>query len=725
MSDKIELTDVASGYKLSVINENFQKIQDELNEKVLYRDNPVGEPNQMNQSLDMNGFTILNCPNLGGGGGGGGGTAYSITSVPLGNLAATNVQDALYELDNEKAKLNGDQLVEFSALTQPINTNNTKVATTAFVLNQKATVLPQPLGLFPIIGSSSRFALEDHVHAGAGGGGGEITAINNGQLYAYQRSATTLLSNPGDVTYDFTVGKITSPAGNSLANGWTKEIPAGSDPLYVCVASASNSNSFDTVAAGEWTSPVVLASNGTSGLNVATLYLYQRAITPLAPTAPSTTSTYTFSTKTLTGFNNGWSTTIPSAVGGKYLYVTTATAASVTDVDSIPNTEWAAVSLFVQDGTNGTNGTSGTNGANGQRGTVQIAYAISGSVWSNTEANNALIAAGYYPPQNRDIVTLYNTGSSFTETRFYDSGSWLVLTAYINGNLLVSGTLSADKINGGTISGTQINIGSSRFRVIADGTTTIARMYGGNATFDNYSNNPGEIPLTASVGNLSYISTVAFLAQSLSGNIASHAIRGSGKIFGTSNQASGLVGAANGYDFYAEGSGTNYGPFTGAHDALVTLDCPAVEGDIMVDVQCISKSNLSNTIFKVVPSTVVNQKAAVGVFVTSRRFVDGDIPAGFVKSRDGENVETTEAYSEAQGLYRIAAVNALGEGQINVCDEGGDIEAGDFIVTSSIPGKGMRQADDVLHNYTVAKARESVTFTPGEIKQIACIYLCG
>ena len=77
-------------------------------------------------------------------------------------------------------------------------------------------------------------------------------------------------------------------------------------------------------------------------------------------------------------------------------------------------------------------------------------------------------------------------------------------------------------------------------------------------------------------------------------------------------------------------------------------------------------------------------------------------------------------------LYNIMAVNALGEGQINVCGEGGDIQAGDLIVTSSTPGKGMKQADDIVRAITVAKARESVTFSsPTEIKQIACIYLCG
>ena len=38
----------------------------------------------------------------------------------------------------------------------------------------------------------------------------------------------------------------------------------------------------------------------------------------------------------------------------------------------------------------------------------------------------------------------------------------------------------------------------------------------------------------------------------------------------------------------------------------------------------------------------------------------------------------------------------------------------------------MRQSDDIVRSYTVAKARESVTFADtSEVKMIACIYMCG
>ena len=56
----------------------------------------------------------------------------------------------------------------------------------------------------------------------------------------------------------------------------------------------------------------------------------------------------------------------------------------------------------------------------------------------------------------------------------------------------------------------------------------------------------------------------------------------------------------------------------------------------------------------------------------------------------------------------------------------GDIEAGDLITSSTLRGKGMKQSDDLVRNYTVAKSTEDVTFDfPEQVKTIACTYMCG
>jgi hypothetical protein len=58
---KINISNISSGYaSTTALNNAFDAIETQLNSKVLYRDNPSGEPNQMENDLDMNGNDILN-----------------------------------------------------------------------------------------------------------------------------------------------------------------------------------------------------------------------------------------------------------------------------------------------------------------------------------------------------------------------------------------------------------------------------------------------------------------------------------------------------------------------------------------------------------------------------------------------------------------------------------------------------------------------------------------
>jgi hypothetical protein len=58
---KLSISNITSGYaSTTAINNAFNEIENELNNKVLYRNNPSGEPNQMQNDLDMNGNDILN-----------------------------------------------------------------------------------------------------------------------------------------------------------------------------------------------------------------------------------------------------------------------------------------------------------------------------------------------------------------------------------------------------------------------------------------------------------------------------------------------------------------------------------------------------------------------------------------------------------------------------------------------------------------------------------------
>lgn len=58
---KIELNNIINTQNVQVINDNFQKIEDVINEKMLSR-KPEGEPNSLQAPLDLNNQRILNAP---------------------------------------------------------------------------------------------------------------------------------------------------------------------------------------------------------------------------------------------------------------------------------------------------------------------------------------------------------------------------------------------------------------------------------------------------------------------------------------------------------------------------------------------------------------------------------------------------------------------------------------------------------------------------------------
>jgi len=62
---KVLINEITSGYaSTTALNATFDTIEDHFNNKVLYRDNPSGEPNQMLNDLDLNNNRLLNVSSL-------------------------------------------------------------------------------------------------------------------------------------------------------------------------------------------------------------------------------------------------------------------------------------------------------------------------------------------------------------------------------------------------------------------------------------------------------------------------------------------------------------------------------------------------------------------------------------------------------------------------------------------------------------------------------------
>ena len=100
-------------------------------------------------------------------------------------------------------------------------------------------------------------------------------------------------------------------------------------------------------------------------------------------------------------------------------------------------------------------------------------------------------------------------------------------------------------------------------------------------------------------------------------------------------------------------------------------------------------------------STKRNQKSCFGV--VSNEFDDN----GTVRWKNGNWGSVVHLVEEDKGRV---AINSLGEGGIWICNINGNLENGDYITTCEIPGHGMLQDDDLLHNYTVAKITQDCVF---------------
>ena len=176
-----------------------------------------------------------------------------------------------------------------------------------------------------------------------------------------------------------------------------------------------------------------------------------------------------------------------------------------------------------------------------------------------------------------------------------------------------------------------------------------------------------------------------------------------GKIFGNGN-----------------GGVTYHSSFTGQHATIIDKSDTLKEGMIVGSTGQMWHGNTMDTALpKVQVSSKANDKTVFGVIHTLEGRHDGYVSSSPPKE--------TEQHIE---------VNSIGEGRVLVTNAGGNVENGDYITSSLISGYGMKQEDDLLHSYTVAKCTESINWESitdtiehnGQVYKVylsACTYHCG
>lgn len=86
-------------------------------------------------------------------------------------------------------------------------------------------------------------------------------------------------------------------------------------------------------------------------------------------------------------------------------------------------------------------------GLNGIRGSRTFYVTLTGTTATYSDSLATTTATADGGPVMNDVVTQYNTSKGFSQTKFYDItnsvGSWSIVNAVVDGNLLVSGTIGA------------------------------------------------------------------------------------------------------------------------------------------------------------------------------------------------------------------------------------------------------------------------------------------
>ena len=174
----------------------------------------------------------------------------------------------------------------------------------------------------------------------------------------------------------------------------------------------------------------------------------------------------------------------------------------------------------------------------------------------------------------------------------------------------------------------------------------------------------------------------------------------------------GLLGSIN-------NTGPTYGTFTGTHMSQNNLTDAQITGSWIPGMIVKSNGNiigsgshLSQALPEVELTTTQKDKAVMGVYTY---------------------VDSPDQWIDMDSSKGAIVYNSLGEGRILVTDTNGNIDTGDYICSSVRDGHGEKQDDDILHNYTVAKATQPYNFASASNDSdlgyksvlIACTYHCG
>lgn len=233
--------------------------------------------------------------------------------------------------------------------------------------------------------------------------------------YLYQW-ATTATTPTGNSIYTWSTSSNDS---YTASDGWYTTVPTnpGTALIKLWTATKSINDTATAVTTNiNWTSGALVGAisqngafgvtgatgaSGSNGINTITLRVYKPAIT--IPSAPTGTSTYIWSTSTLSApSDTTWTLNPPTSTSGLQGQTLWAATITITDAATSPQTtvNWTSSAIVAQSyyATNGVTGPTGAQGATGSPGatgsgtpgiSARVAYAVTTTTPASTPANKS------------------------------------------------------------------------------------------------------------------------------------------------------------------------------------------------------------------------------------------------------------------------------------------------------------------------------------------------
>ena len=148
--------------------------------------------------------------------------------------------------------------------------------------------------------------------------------------------------------------------------------------------------------------------------------------------------------------------------------------------------------------------------------------------------------------------------------------------------------------------------------------------------------------------------------------------------------------------------------FTGQHRCFINNELSDMIGllvsstGIYVNVDNSNQPTINESLPICQLSTLTNDKSVFGVV---------SVKEDTNSTRTYKPSNFVSVYPKTNTNERRYHINSLGEGSIWITNKNDNLQNGDYITTSTIPGYGQKQTETELHNFTVAKITCSCNFS--------------